>query len=162
MKRTAGLNVVWLFIAGISVGALADDLYHRMLRDYWWEQESPARFTETVRQLARQLSLTDNQQAAVEPIVGRAYFELLELRLSHQPEVERIVTHTITQLNNHLDPDQQDELGEIYAQIQNHWYRSRRFLEQSGISPHGHDRLPPGQPTQEARATTTPAAAAPR
>ncbi|MFO0732467.1 MAG: hypothetical protein U0231_04830 [Nitrospiraceae bacterium] len=160
LKPPVGIQAALVFVAGISVGAFADDLYHRALQNYWWEQESSARLTETAHQLARQLSLTDSQQAAVEPIVGQAYLELLELRLSQQPEVERIVTRSIVQLNDYLNPDQQDELGEIYAQIQNHWERSRLFLKQFGSSTPERDLLRATEPTQEASATASSITAA--
>ncbi|MBX3235096.1 MAG: hypothetical protein KF814_03000 [Nitrospiraceae bacterium] len=133
MSGRTGLPMLLWLGCGIVLGVMSDHYYEGSHRDYWREQEMPAHFQEAAAQLTQALALSNAQQAQVEPIVVQAYLQLLELRFAHQPEVERIITQTISRISEHLSPDQQDELGEVYARLQDRWQRSRNYLLEAAV-----------------------------
>lgn len=84
-----------------------------------------------MKRLTQELGLSATQQAAVEPIVARAYVELLRLRVSHQPDVDRVLDLGIQELKATLSPEQQVKLDGLHAQLQQRWRMTREYVRQA-------------------------------
>ncbi|MDF0674446.1 MAG: hypothetical protein P0120_08960 [Nitrospira sp.] len=82
-----------------------------------------------MKRLTQGLSLTTRQQLEIEPIVSRAHVAILELRFSHQGEIEQILSEGLADIKEKLSPEQQSELDEMYAGLQQRWQLSRGYLE---------------------------------
>jgi hypothetical protein len=81
-----------------------------------------------MKRLTHELALTPAQQAEIEPIVSRTHVEILQLRFSHQPEVEQALTQGMAEIKTTLSGEQQAKLDELYAKLQRHWQVSRDYL----------------------------------
>jgi Spy/CpxP family protein refolding chaperone len=126
------VGLIVLFFAGVLTGIVGTIAYHRYEQQHARERGPAAREQRIMKRLTHDLSLTAEQQAAIEPIVRRAHLEVLRLRLEHQPEVERIVTAGIAEAKTKLSPEQQAKLDAVYAQLQRRWQASRDYLQAHG------------------------------
>jgi uncharacterized coiled-coil protein SlyX len=54
--------------------------------------------------------------------------EILQLRFSHQPEVEQALTQGMAEIKTKLSAEQQKELDALYAKLQRRWQVSRDYL----------------------------------
>lgn len=127
MKLWGGLIV--LFCAGALSGGVADSVFlhaEPMPRD---DRGPAARHERMMKRLTQGLSLTNQQQADIEPIVSRAHVALLKLRFAHQSEVEEILARGMTELKGQLSPAQQTELDRMYKGLERRWQVSRDYLE---------------------------------
>jgi uncharacterized coiled-coil protein SlyX len=82
-----------------------------------------------MKRLTQELSLTPAQQADIEPMVSRAHVEILELRFSHQPEVEQALAKGVAEIKTKLSAEQQAKLDELYTKLQRRWQVSRDYLQ---------------------------------
>ncbi|HKO30167.1 MAG TPA: hypothetical protein VJU54_03450 [Nitrospiraceae bacterium] len=82
-----------------------------------------------MKHLTRELSLTPAQQLDIEPIVSRAHVKILQLRFSHQPEVEQALTLGVAEIKTKLSAEQQAKLDELYAKLQRRWQISNDYLQ---------------------------------
>jgi hypothetical protein len=91
---------------------------------------SPAAQHERImKRLTQELSLTAQQQTEIDPIVTRAHVAILELRFSHQADIEQILIRGMAELKAKLSPAQQAELDKMYAALQQRWQVSRGYLD---------------------------------
>jgi hypothetical protein len=127
MKLWVGLVI--LFGAGVLTGVVGlyidSERTHRADR----ERGPVAQHERIMKRLTQELSLSTQQQAEIEPIVTRAHLAILELRFSHQAEVEQILATGMAELKEKLSPTQQSELDKMYAGLQQRWHNSRNYLE---------------------------------
>ena len=126
-KLWGGLIV--LFLVGILTGIVGTCLYHRYEQQHRGEGGPVARQERLMKHLTQELSLTTEQQADIQPIVKRTHLEILQLRVQHQPEVERIFARGIVELKPKLSANQQMKLDGLYAKLQRHWQASRDYLQ---------------------------------
>ena len=125
-KLWGGLIV--LFLAGTLTGIVGTCLYHRYEQQHRGEGGPTARQERLMKHLTQELSLTPEQQADIQPIVKRTHVDILQLRVQHQPEVERIFAKGIADLKPKLSADQQTKLDGLYAQLQRRWQASQDYL----------------------------------
>lgn len=125
-KLWGGLIV--LFLAGALTGIGGTILYHQYEQEQRWERGPAAKQERMMKWLTRELSLSSAQQADIEPIVSRAHAEILQLRFSHQPEVEQTLAKGIVELKTKLSAEQQTKLDGLYAKLQGRWQVSRDYL----------------------------------
>jgi len=90
-----------------------------------------------MKRLTQELSLTPQQQSEIDPIVRRAHVAILELRFSHQAEVEQILKTGMAELKEKLSSTQQPELDRMYAGLEQRWQLSHEYLAEQK------QRLPP-------------------
>lgn len=128
-KVAAGLMI--LFIAGVLSGIAGTLIYHQYEREHRGEGGPAAQHDRIMNRLTHELALTDEQQAAIEPIVTRTHVAILELRFAHQAELETILTNGMADLKAKLSPEQQTHLDEMYARLKQRWTKSRDYLEQT-------------------------------
>jgi hypothetical protein len=121
-------GLVVLFIAGALMGIAGTTLYHQYEQEHRWERGPAVKHERIMKHLTHELSLTPTQQADIEPIVSRTHVEILQLRFSHQPEVEQALTQGIAEIRTKLSAEQQIELDELYAKLQRRWQVSRDYL----------------------------------
>lgn len=117
-KLYLGLLVV--FLAGVVVGTGGTLLVvvHEVKRLI---ELGPAAGPEIVmRRLDRVLDLSDEQAAAIEPIVMDGYHEILELRSQSQPQRHAIVMDTVARLKTELTPEQAARLDAELAKAKHH------------------------------------------
>lgn len=126
-KLWGGLMV--LFLAGMLTGIVGTCFYHRYEQQHRGEGGPAARQERFMKHLTQELSLTPAQQADIQPIVKRSHLDILQLRVQHQPEVERIFARGIVELKPKLSADQQMKLDGLYAKLQRHWQGSRDYLQ---------------------------------
>jgi len=125
-KLWAGLIV--LFGAGILTGILGARLYIDAERMPRGDRGPAARHERIMKRLTQELSLTAQQQTEIDPIVTWAHVAILELRFSHQPEIEDILAKGMTDIKAKLSSAQQTELDRMYAELQQRWQTSRDYL----------------------------------
>ncbi|SLM46496.1 conserved protein of unknown function [Nitrospira japonica] len=126
-KLWAGLAV--LFAAGALTGVVGMWLYGNTDRMNRSDQGPAAKQERIMKRLTQELSLTTQQQTDIEPVVRRAHLAVLELRFSHQAEVERILTQGMAELKPKLSPEQQAGLDRLYAELQQRWHASRNYVQ---------------------------------
>lgn len=122
-------GLIILFLAGTLTGIGGTILYHRSEQDHRWERGPAARQERVMKLLTSELSLSPAQQADIEPIVSRAHVGILQIRLSHQPEIEQTLAQGVTELKAKLSAEQQAKLDGLYAKLQRRWQVSRDYLE---------------------------------
>jgi len=127
LKLWGGLIV--LFCAGALSGAVADSMFLHAEPTTSREHGPAAHHDRMMKRLTEGLSLTAQQQAAIEPIVSRAHVALLELRFAHQAEVEQILARGVADLKTKLSPAQQPQLDRMYKGLEQRWQSSRDYLE---------------------------------
>lgn len=127
LRLWAGLIV--LFGAGALTGIVATSLYMDSERAHRGERGPVAQHERIMKRLTKELSLTAQQQTEIEPIVSRAHVAILELRFSHQAEIDQILTKGMAELKEKLTATQQPELDRMYKGLQQRWQISRDYLE---------------------------------
>jgi len=126
-KLWAGLAV--LFAAGVLTGAVGMWWYGSADRMHRSDQGPAARQERIMKRLTQELSLTARQRTDIEPIVRRAHLAVLELRFSHQGDVERILAKGMAEMKSTLSPEQQAGLDRLYAELQQRWRTSRDYIQ---------------------------------
>ena len=126
LKLWGGLFV--LFCAGALSGVVADSVFLHAEPTPRDDHGPAARHERMMKRLTQGLSLTDQQQAEIEPIVARAHVALLKLRFAHQAEVEQILARGMAEVNGKLSPAQQAELERMYKGLERRWQVSRDYL----------------------------------
>ncbi len=126
-KLWGGLLV--LFLAGTLTGIGGTILYQQYEQEHRWERGPAAKQERVMKWLTRELSLSSAQQADIEPIVSRTHVEILELRFSHQTEIEQALTQGITEVKTKLSAEQQGKIDGLYAKLQRRWQVSRDYVE---------------------------------
>jgi hypothetical protein len=121
-------GLVVLFFAGALTGIAGATLYHQYEQEHQWERGPAAKHERIMKRLTHELALTSAQQAEIEPIVSRTHVEILQLRFSHQPEVEQALTQGMAEIKPKLSAEQQKELDALYAKLQRRWQVSRDYL----------------------------------
>jgi hypothetical protein len=121
-------GLVVLFTAGVLMGLAGATFYHQYEQEHRWERGPAAKHERIMKRLTHELALTPAQQADIEPIVSRTHVEILQLRLSHQPEVEEALTHGMAEIKTKLSGEQQAKLDGLYAKLQRRWEVSRDYL----------------------------------
>ncbi len=127
MKLWVGLIV--LFGAGVATGVTGAHVFHDLARASQ-SRGAAAQHERIMKRLTDHLSLSPAQQAQVEPIVTRAHVALLELRLTQQSEIDRILAQSMTDLKALLSSEQQRQLDELYQRLQSRWQASRQHLDE--------------------------------
>lgn len=125
-KLWAGLIV--LFGAGVLTGILGASLYIDSGRMPRGDRGPAAQHERMMKRLTEELSLTAQQQTEIDPIVTWAHVAILELRFSHQAEIEDILAKGMTDIKAKLSSAQQAELDTMYARLQQRWQTSRDYL----------------------------------
>ena len=150
-KLWGGLLV--LFLAGVLTGLGETILYQHYEQKQRWERGPAGRQERLMKRLAEELSLTQAQSQAIEPIVSRTHIQILELRAKHQPELDRIVDQGVAEIKTKLSTEQGAKLDTLYAKLKQRWQVSRDYLRTV------RERLPQGsgegpserRPEQESR-----------
>ena len=126
LKLWGGLFV--LFCAGALSGVVADSVFLHAEPTPRDDHGPAARHERMMKRLTQGLSLTDQQQTEIEPIVARAHVALLKLRFAHQAEVEQILARGMAEVNGKLSPGQQADLDRMYKGLERRWQVSRDYL----------------------------------
>jgi hypothetical protein len=125
-KLWGGLLV--LFLAGVLTGVVGTILYQHYEQKQRWDRGPTGRQERLMKRLTDELSLTQAQSEAIEPIVSRTHVQILELRAKHQPEVDRILADAITEAKTKLSGEQGAKLETLYAKLKQRWQVSREYL----------------------------------
>ena len=126
LRLWAGLIV--LFTAGVFTGVVGTLLYVDSERAHRGDRGPVAQHERIMKRLTQELSLTAQQQTEIDPIVTWAHLAILELRFSHQVEIEDILTKGMTDMRAKLSSAQQSDLDRMYAGLQQRWQASRDYL----------------------------------
>lgn len=127
LKLWVGLIV--LFGAGMATGSVGTSLYADAERMHRGERGPASQHDRIMKRLTEGLSLTTQQQLEIEPIVSRAHVAILDLRFSHQREIEQILNAGIADLKGKLSSEQQSELDKMYAGLQQRWQLLHDYLD---------------------------------
>jgi hypothetical protein len=123
------VGMIVLFGAGMATGSVGTSLYADAEWVHRGERGPAAQYERIMKRLTQGLSLTTRQQLEIEPIVSRAHVAILDLRFSHQGEIERILSEGMADIKGKLSSEQQSELDKMYAGLQQRWQLSRDYLE---------------------------------
>ena len=135
IKLWAGL--VLLFGTGVIAGSVGSSLYGDVLRPKA-ERGPLAQHDRIMKYPSQQLSLTPQQRSEIEPIVTHTHVAILELRFSHQPEIEQILSSSMGELKAKLSATQQAEVDKLYNRLEHRWQVYRAYLEdqKKGMTTH--------------------------
>ena len=122
-------GLIVLLCAGALMGAVGTSLYYQYEDEHRWDRGPAGRQERIMKRLTQELRLTAQQQAEIEPIVGRAHLAVLELRFGHQAEVEQILTTGMAEIKPRLSQEQQAGLDRLYAELQQRWQTSRNYIQ---------------------------------
>ncbi|HEU4686401.1 MAG TPA: hypothetical protein VFS39_17975 [Nitrospira sp.] len=128
VKLWTGLAL--LFGAGVVTGALGTWLSVDLLHASRGDRGPAAQHERIMKRLTQELSLTPQQRSEIEPIVTEAHVAILDLRFSHQDEVEQILFRGMEGMKAKLSPEQRAELDRLYARLQQRWQTSRSYLQE--------------------------------
>ncbi len=120
-----------LFCAGALMGAVGTSLYYQYEDEHRWDRGPAGRQERIMKRLTQELALSSAQQAELEPIVARAHLEMLQLRVQHQPDVDRILAVGMEELKAKLSSEQQSKLDGLHAQLQRRWRLTREYVQQA-------------------------------
>lgn len=123
------VGLIVLFGAGVLTGIVATRLFLDSEPTPRVQRGPIAQYERIMKRLTQELSLTAEQQSEIDPIVRRAHVAILELRFSHQPEVEQILKTGMAELKEKLSSTQQPELDRMYAGLEQRWQLSREYLD---------------------------------
>ena len=84
-----------------------------------------------MKRLTQELSLSPSQQADIEPIISRAHLDMLQVRVQHQPDIDRILNLGMEALKTKLSSEQQGRLDGLHAQLQRRWQMTRDYVRQA-------------------------------
>lgn len=124
-------GLIVLFCAGALMGAVGTSLYYHYEDEHRWERGPAARQDRIMKRLTQELALSSSQQSELEPIVVRAYLEMLRLRVQNQPDVDRILAVGMDELKAKLSSEQQAKLDGLHAQLQRRWRMTRDYVQQA-------------------------------
>jgi len=116
------------FVAGLLCGVAGTSVYHTYEREQHRDGGVAAQHERIMSRLTHELGLMAQQRADIEPIVMRTHVAILELRFTHQAEIEEILSEGLADLKGHLSREQQTHLGQLYAGLQRRWTKSRDYL----------------------------------
>jgi len=119
-----------IFAAGAVAGATGQEAYERWERGH--ARVNPQLIL--MKKLDRELALTPEQRARIEPIVADVYCEFVDLRNSTLPEVNRIVARGAERIREVLRPDQRDAFNNVLAETTRRW-GTPRTCERPNKSP---------------------------
>lgn len=122
------LGLFLLFGAGALTGIVATCFFMDSDRTHRANHGPAAQHERIMKRLSHELSLTAAQQAEIEPVVRRAHVAILELRFSHQAEIEKILTAAMAELQGKLAPAQQPQLERMYKGLEQRWQASREYM----------------------------------
>ena len=127
-RRKLWAGLIILFGAGTLTGIVAGYVYSHTERTTRSEHGPAAHHERIMKRITQDLSLTEQQQAEIEPIVTRAHVAVLELRFAHQAEVEQILAKGMTEIKTKLSASQQPGLDKLYQELEQRWQASRHYL----------------------------------
>jgi len=106
-KLISGLLLV--FVLGILVGSLGTGFYlqHRLAP---FMKEPRARKTFIMKRLSKELNLTSDQKAKIDPIVEQMIEKRREYYLKNRPEIKTIMDQGFAQIREELNEDQKKKL----------------------------------------------------
>jgi hypothetical protein len=122
----SGVGVV--FLCGLLLGTVATTVYDNYKGQQKWEQGLAGLKKRVMKHLTEELSLTAEQQRAINPIISQAEGELLRLRMAQQPQVDTTVAKTIEAVKSKLTPGQQSKMDELYRRLQRRWDADRDYV----------------------------------
>ncbi len=117
-----------LFLSGVLIGGAGTSYVMEAQFESRWEGGPEAKRLWIMKRLTRELHLTVEQQAAIEPIVTRAQVELLTLRAQQRPQVEAIQASSRTAMRAILSPDQQGKLEAFHEKLRRRWQKTEEYL----------------------------------
>lgn len=129
-RGTLWTGLLVLFLAGALTGAVGTALYSRYGDEQRWDRGPAARQERIMNRLTQELSLSPAQRSEIDPIVARAYLDLLRLRVSHQPDVDRIFGVGMGEIKAKVSPEQQAKLDLLYAHLQRRWRMNGEYVRQ--------------------------------
>jgi hypothetical protein len=130
-RATLWTGLVVLFLAGALTGAVGTSLYYQYEDEHRWDRGPAARQERIMKRLTQELSLSPSQQADIEPIISRAHLDMLQVRVQHQPDIDRILNLGMEALKTKLSSEQQGRLDGLHAQLQRRWQMTRDYVRQA-------------------------------
>ena len=130
-RFTLWSGLIVLFLSGALTGVVGTSLYYQYEEEHRWDKGPAGRQERIMKRLAQDLSLGATQLAEIEPIVKRAHLEVVQVRVRHQPDIDRIFGQGMEELKTKLSSEQQAKLDVLYAQLQRRWQLNRDYLRQA-------------------------------
>lgn len=130
-RFTLWSGLIVLFLSGALTGVVGTSLYYQYEEEHRWDKGPAGRQERIMKRLAQDLSLGATQLAEIEPIVKRAHLEVVQVRVRHQPDIDRIFGQGMKELKTKLSSEQQAKLDGLYAQLQRRWQLNRDYLRQA-------------------------------
>lgn len=144
MRRKALWVLIGVFVLGMGAGVFLDRAclkYHwcgHMGRGRGWESSLEKRQARILNFMAHRLDLSDDQRAAIEPILRETWDDISTLGLGFIERMEQALQQNVDRIRLHLRPDQAETFDRIVEKFRNKTNRWRRRLGQEPSSP----RLP--------------------
>lgn len=130
-RATLWTGLLVLFLAGALTGAVGTAFYFQYENEHREDRGPAARQERIMNRLTQELSLSPAQRAEIDPIVNRAYLDMLRLRVQHQPDVDRILGLGMGEIKAKVSPEQQAKLDLLYARFQRRWRTTSDYVRQA-------------------------------
>ena len=130
-RFTLWSGLIVLFLSGALTGVVGTSLYYQYEEAHRWDKGPAGRQERIMKRLAQDLSLGATQLAEIEPIVKRAHLEVVQVRVRHQPDIDRIFGQGMEELKTKLSSEPQAKRDVLYAQLQRRWQLNRDYLRQA-------------------------------
>ena len=107
------LATLGIFFLGFLAGALALNAYH-----VWFNSAAPVSRHERFERIFNQLSLSDEQRAEVQKIVGETREELQRMREESEPRVREIRNRAEGRLQQVMTPEQWQKFQRLKEEME--------------------------------------------
>lgn len=115
MKLRTWIGVLVIFFSGVIIGGIGGMVMTgKMIRStLHGDRERMVKHVE--RRVARKLDLDDEQRAAAREIISDALARAHALHREVKPQFQSIIAAAVTNLHQHLTPEQQAELEKMHG-----------------------------------------------
>jgi uncharacterized protein YpuA (DUF1002 family) len=111
-------GVVLVLVLGILIGGAGTHLYLR--HKYHFSLDRKDRAAHLLKTFSRELDLSQDQKIAVEKILQRMVERLHSHMLQRQPEAERIVDESFSEIRQQLTDEQKKQFDSLQARHRRH------------------------------------------
>jgi hypothetical protein len=107
------VGLIVLFLSGVLIGGVATRMYVRYRISGVLAGKRPPIRDLFLRELTRELNLTEEQRQEMEQIASNAAEEFHTLHKKHRREAEDVLNRAVSEMKKYLSPEQQEELDKV-------------------------------------------------
>jgi hypothetical protein len=117
-----------LLAAGALMGAAGMRVYLAGEQERRWDDGPQEKRDRIMKRLTRELDLTAEQRAEIEPIVTHTQVQMLALRIQQHDKMRLVMDAGMAALKLKLTPEQQGKLDGVRARIDRRWQKMEAYV----------------------------------